>query len=336
MQGSSALFTRYVGLDLAVFSAAGQDMLTFLQSQLTQDVARLQKDEAALAGYCTAQGRLLANMVLAPTATENFVLGLIKTDVLPAFLKRLKMFVLRSKVSLEVTEQTVSGIAVATDDLDRAEQALGHALPRTVWASVAADDGVWVAAPSAEPALTRFWWIADATQTDALTKRLGDELTTLNDQTTWHVMDLQAGLPWIEASTQDLFIPQTVNLDLIEGVSFTKGCYPGQEVVARAHYRGTVKRRMQLAVFDKTDTTDTTVKPGDDIFCPSEGPNPCGRVISMAHDHERTWLLYEAPLKHTQALVAAPLEASLHAGATDGPALTPWALPYSVMPAPTA
>ncbi len=332
MQSSSALFTRYVGLDLAVFTASGQDMLTFLQSQLTQDVARLEKHEAAFAGYCTAQGRLLANTVLAPTESENVVLGLVRTDVLPAFLKRLKMFVLRSKVSLEATAQTVSGIIVATSDLERAEQVLNHPLPKNVWASVAANDGIWVVAPCADPAMTRLWWIADNAQSDALIHTLGDALVTLDDQAAWHVMDLQAGMPWIEAGTQDLFIPQTVNLDLIEGVSFTKGCYPGQEVVARAHYRGTVKRRMQLAVLNGGHTH---VKLGDDIFCPSEGPNPCGRIISMAHDNERTWILYEAPLKHTQALTEAPQEALLHAAAIDGPALTPWALPYSVVPAQT-
>jgi hypothetical protein len=329
MQGSGALFTRYVGLDLAVFSATGQDMLTFLQSQLTQDVARLQNHEAALAGYCTAQGRLLANMVLAPTPIEHQVLGLVKADVLPAFLKRLKMFVLRSKVSLEETEKKVSGLVVATDTLERAEEVLGHALPKTVWASVAAEDGIWVAAPSADPALMRWWCIADATQSAALTQTLGDDLLTHNDPADWNVMDLKAGLPWIEAGTQDLFIPQTVNLDLIEGVSFTKGCYPGQEVVARAHYRGIVKRRMQLGVFS---ASDATVKPGEDIFCPSDGPNPCGRVISMARDQDRMWLLFEAPLKHTQAQTETPL----HAGAVDGPQLTPWALPYSVVPTPVA
>ena len=67
---------------------------------------------------------------------------------------------------------------------------------------------------------------------------------TRTDADAWRAADLAAGIPWIGAATQDLFIPQTVNLELIQGVSFTKGCYPGQEVVARSHYRGTVKRRM--------------------------------------------------------------------------------------------
>lgn len=332
MHGSNALLTHYDGLDLVVFQASGVDTLTFLQSQLTQDVERLKvtdvkpEQSAVLAGYCTAQGKLLADMVLLPGTTENELLGVIKADVLSAFLKRLRMFVLRSKVTLEPVALTASGVAISSDMLDQAENALGYGLPRATWATVATEDGVWVSAPSAESRLLRFWWLADAAQNEAVISRLGCDLATSDDHGAWAVMDLQAGLPWIEADTQDLLIPQTVNLDLIQGVSFTKGCYPGQEVVARAHYRGTVKRRMQLA---SLTPTESTIKPSDDIFCPADGPNPCGRVVSVARSKDHTWLLFEAPLKLTQANPPA----ALHAGAVDGPLLAQQPLPYSVLPA---
>ncbi len=320
---AKALISQYVGLDLVVFTAHGVDAFGFLQSQLTQDVDRLKSGKAALAGYCTAQGRLLANMVLAPTGSADKVMGFVHRDILPNFLKRLRMFVLRSKVTLEPTEHQVIGITVEAAHLASVAQTLGYALPRADWDTVNTGDGVWIAAPSAGATLARFWWLADESQVTALTARLDTDLVKLESSNTWVVQDLQAGLPWINDSTVDLFIPQTINLDLTEGVSFTKGCYPGQEVVARAHYRGTVKRRMQLA---HLGGELLPIKPGEDIFCPTDGPNPCGRVVNVAYDGEKTWVLFEAPVKLTQTGESAALSVS----SIDGPKLAMTDLPYSI------
>jgi len=152
---------------------------------------------------------------------------------------------------------------------------------------------------------------------------LGSDQLIQQSVAAWAVQDVQAGLPWINDTTVDLFIPQTINLDLTEGVSFTKGCYPGQEVVARAHYRGTVKRRMQLAHLDEVSAS---IKPGQDIFCPNSSSDPCGRVVNVAHDDKKTWLLFEAPMKLTQADSSAPL----HVSAADGPTLVMASLPYTI------
>lgn len=314
---------QYVDVNLAVFTAQGADAFGFLQSQLTQDVDLLKSGQAALAGYCTAQGRLLANMVLAPSAAQDHILGLVRQDVLPNFLKRLRMFVLRSKVTLEPAQQQVSGVTIETDQLAQATQLLGYPLPQAVWATVNNDDGTWIAAPSADASTARFWWVAHQSQVAAVTKRLGAEFKAHDSMATWAVQDVQAGLPWIKDTTVDLFIPQTINLDLTEGVSFTKGCYPGQEIVARAHYRGTVKRRMQLA---HVEGALASIAPGEDIFCPTDGPNPCGRVVNVARDGDKTWLLFEAPMKLTRAGTGA----ALHVTSTDGPALAMVALPYVV------
>ncbi len=320
---TKALISQYVGLDLLVFTANGTDAFGFLQSQLTQDVNRLKSGKAALAGYCTAQGRLLANMVLAPAGLPDTITGIIQREILPNFLKRLRMFVLRSKVSLETAEQQVTGIIVETDHLAQVAQALGYTLPQAVWDTFTCDDGIWIAAPSADASLARFWWVADLSQVAALNTRLGPDLISDEAVNAWAVQDLQAGLPWIEDTTADLFIPQTINLDLTEGVSFTKGCYPGQEVVARAHYRGTVKRRMQLA---QLEGKLVPIKPGDDIFCPADGPDPCGRVVNVARDGENTWLLFEAPMKLTQTGKGG----ALHVSAADGPMLAMADLPYAI------
>ena len=284
---------------------------------------RLKSGKAALAGYCTAQGRLLANMVLAPTGEPDSVTGFVQREILPNFLKRLRMFVLRSKVTLEPSERQVTGIIVQTDKLGQAAQALGYPLPQAVWDSVNSDDGIWIAAPSADTTLSRFWWVANSSQASACAARLDTDLVTFESGEAWVVQDLQAGLPWINDTTVDLFIPQTINLDLTEGVSFTKGCYPGQEVVARAHYRGTVKRRMQLALLD---AESATIKPGEDIFCPADGPNPCGRVVNIAFDGDKTWLLFEAPMKLAQTGESGALRVS----SIDGPKLAVADLPYAI------
>lgn len=321
---TKALIVQYVDLDLVVFTAHGADAFGFLQSQLTQDVDRLKSGKAALSGYCTAQGRLLANMVLAPTTgAPETITGIVQREVLPNFLKRLRMFVLRSKVTLEPSSRRVSGMVVETAMLAQTAQALGHPLPEGVWETVNSNEGIWIAAPSADATLARFWWVADDAQAAALSERLDTSLVTHESGHAWAVQDLQAGLPWINDTTVDLFIPQTINLDLTEGVSFTKGCYPGQEVVARAHYRGTVKRRMQLA---HLDGEQAPLKPGEDIFCPTDGPNPCGRVVNVASDGEKTWLLFEAPMKLTQTHESG----ALRVRAADGPVLAMAELPYEI------
>lgn len=321
---AKALISQYVDLGLVAFTARGTDAFGFLQSQLTQDVERLKSGKAALAGYCTAQGRLLANMVLAPSTSEpDAVTGFVQQEILPNFLKRLRMFVLRSKVTLEPVERRVSGIVIETGKLAQAAQALGYDLPQAVWDTVNSHEGIWIAAPSADASLARFWWVADASQAAALAKRFDGEIVTHASGAAWAVQDLQAGLPWINDTTVDLFIPQTINLDLTEGVSFTKGCYPGQEVVARAHYRGTVKRRMHLA---KLDGQPAPIKPGEDIFCPADGPNPCGRVVNVSFDGNETWLLFEAPMKLTQTHESGALRVT----AVDGPMLMLAELPYAI------
>src|SRR5690606_31218859 len=97
------------------------------------------------------------------------------------------------------------------------------------WTMATDDLGVWIAAPSADATIKRWWLVPQGDLQLPVAYPLA--------QSHWQALDIDAGLPWVQSATQDVFIPQTLNLDLIEGVSFTKGCYPGQEVVARSHYR---------------------------------------------------------------------------------------------------
>jgi hypothetical protein len=194
-----------------LLAVTGADARDFLHAQLTNDVAHLPADRSAFAGWCTAKGRLLATLLVIP-AQDGFLLQLAK-DIAPAVAKRLSMFVLRSKVKI-------------ADESDAWTQyGVWQPLPAVSW------NGGAVSVPVGEQRHLK------------LGKGLTQSWTRSEDE--WTLEEIRAGRPWIMAATQDKFVPQMVNLETLGGVDFQKGCYPGQEIVARAQYRGEVKRRMQ-------------------------------------------------------------------------------------------
>jgi folate-binding protein YgfZ len=212
--------TRY-----GLLSVSGNDAREFLHAQLTNDIENLPSSRAALAGWCSAKGRLLASFLVIPTA-QGFLLQLSR-DLVPAVVKRLSMFVLRSKVKIAdesdqwhqfgVWGDGVSGIDVPRD-------ALGAAQKGSVLA-VRAGDGRFLVL-SKEP--------------------VPFEAAKPVPESRWTLDEIRAGRALFSAATQDQFVPQMVNFDTLGAVNFQKGCYPGQEIVARAQYRGQVKRRMKL------------------------------------------------------------------------------------------
>ena len=193
-----------------LLAVTGADARDFLHAQLTNDVAHLPPERSAFAGWCTAKGRLLATMLVIPSP-DGFLLQLAR-DIAPAVAKRLSMFILRSKVKL-------------ADESDAWSQyGVWEGVPRVAW------DGDIVSVPVGERRHLK------------LGKGLAQTCARTEDE--WTLEEIRAGRPWIMAATQDQFVPQMVNLETIGGVDFQKGCYPGQEIVARAQYRGQVKRRM--------------------------------------------------------------------------------------------
>lgn len=315
---------------LGVFEAKGLDTLTFLQGQLTNDIVAPGIGQSRLAGYCTAQGRLLSTMVLgqAPSTDEvPLVRGLMRQDILASVLKRLSMFVLRSKVVLKQAEAEVVGVAVSLSEIPSLSTALGHPLPQNAWETFHRSTGTWIAVPERLRASTdtvqarRWWWIAGPEHQVACEKLALN--WTQGSTAQWEAQDIRSGFPWIELLTQDLFIPQTLNLELIEGVSFTKGCYPGQEIVARSHYRGTVKKRMALGKV--TTGGELTLLPGSDIFEASDRDQACGRLINITTIGTGTdkthWVLFETTFDaydRQQLRVVAP----------NGPVIETVDLPY--------
>ena len=224
--------------------AAGDDARTFLHAQLTNDIEHLASGTARYAGWCTAQGRLLASFLVVPHA-EGFLLQLSR-DLVPFVLKRLAMFILRSKVKL----------------VDASAQ----------WRQY----GVWGDGPAALAVAGSDGKITIGVEAGrSLLLTQADMPSTDRSQDDWALAEVRAGRPLIVQSTQDQFVPQMVNLELSGGVDFRKGCYPGQEIVARAQYRGAVKRRMYLV-------RGAALKPGQDLFADDSPGQASGKVVNAA------------------------------------------------------
>lgn len=292
---------------LGVIRASGPDAATFLHGQLTNDLALLDTQRARLAGYCSPKGRLLASFVLWKNAPDE-VLLLCSADVLPAALKRLSMFVLRAKCKLsdataDLQLRGLAGPGAATW--------LADAAPPTVWGRTERDGASVVRLPDVA-GTCRYLWVAPAGVAMP-------DLPPLSNAA-WRWGEVQSGIAAIEAPTVDQFVPQMLNYELLGGVDFKKGCYPGQEVVARSQYRGTIKRRTYLFV------TGVPARPGQEIFHSADPGQPAGMVVNAAGLPDPAGgsaLLAEMKL-------AAMGDGSLHLGAADGPVLSATDMPYEV------
>ena len=290
---------------LGVIGARGADAAKFLQGQLTNDVATLGTSKLRLAGFCSAKGRLQASFLVGSAAHDEFML-VCSASVLPATLKRLSMFVLRAQCKLRdaTVEANLWGLVGDT--------ARAHVGGLPEWGRREDAGTSTLRLPDAGGAAR---CIVSAPG-DALVS--GWPATTLDQ---WRWLEVQSGLPTIEAATAEQFVPQMLNYEIVGGVDFQKGCYPGQEVVARSQYRGTIKRRMFL--FD----VDAAPAAGQEVFHSDDASQPAGMVVNAAPRPDGSgWsALVEVKL--------AALEAGrLHLGTADGVVLRLGALPYTVAP----
>ncbi len=287
--------------DWGVIRASGDDARSFLHGQLTQDVAHLAPGQARLAGYCSAKGRLLASFVVWSRGPAEVLLAC-SADLLPATLKRLSMFVLRAKCKLGDASAEVPLYGLAGE---AAAAALGAGAPAQPWAHVQRDGADLIRLPEAA-GVPRFLWAGGG----------APALPALTEEG-WRWLEVQSGVPRIVAATVEQFVPQMVNLELVGGVNFQKGCYPGQEVVARSQYRGTLKRRAFL--FD----SDAPAAPGQEIFAATDPEQPAGLVAGAAAGPDGRF----AVLAETKIAFASE---TLHLGSAAGARLEPRPLPYAL------
>jgi tRNA-modifying protein YgfZ len=292
----------------ACIRVTGPDAGAFLQSQLTSDFASLAADRARLAGFCSAKGRLQASFI-GWKASQGDIVLMCAADLLVATLKRLSMFVLRMKCTLidATTALPVHGLAGSS-----VNQVLPGASP---WELRDSDAGTAIRLPDAGGHALALWLPRSGESAALPSSPEAPELS----QEQWRWLSLATGIPVIETKTVDLFVPQMVNFELLGGVDFQKGCYPGQEVVARSQYRGTLKRRMFL--FD----CDAHASAGEEVFGTDDPGQPAGIVVNAAARPEGAGssLLVEVKLSEVQ-------RGSLSLGRPQGPALLQRALPYSI------
>ena len=292
---------------LGVIQAQGEDAANFLHNQLTNDVLLLPVGQARLAAFCNAKGRMQASFVVLKTAPDT-VLLVLPQDLLPQTLKRLSMFVLRAKVKLSDAsgQWLLRGLMGET-----ARATLGDAAP---WQAVAWAGGHAVALYPAMAGVachTRAFWIG------ALDQPAPEAPALTAEQWAWG--SVLSGVPFVTQPVFEAFVPQMLNYESVGGVNFKKGCYPGQEVVARSQFRGTLKRRM-ARVFSPVALTA-----GQDVFTPADPEQPCATVVQCAARPDGSGF---------DALVSGTLDSMAggwHASNAQGDKLELLPLPYALL-----
>ena len=257
--------------DLGLIAATGDDAATFLHNQLTNDVEHLGDTEARLAGYCSPKGRLLATMLIWKS-TDGILLQL-SHDLQPAIQKRLKMFVLRAKATLTDANDQLVSLGLVGNAATAALTPWFPTMPAAPYAKVESDAGTLIRCLDS-PAGPRYQWIAPQAVAEQAWQTLTRTLTATTPHA-WRLAEIQAGVPHVTLATQEQFVPQMINFEVLGGVNFKKGCYPGQEIVARSQYLGKLKRRMQIACIDGFDAT-----PGMDVFSANDPDQPCGMIVN--------------------------------------------------------
>ena len=293
---------------LGIIRASGEDAAGFLHNQLTNDVLLMKDGQCRLAAYCNAKGRMQASFVLYKrSAQELLLIG--RQDLLAQTIKRLSMFVLRAKVKLSDATADFQLLGLAGDSL-LATLGLSDSAPWTPWQRIALNLGEQTAdVLTLYPALNqaRGLWIAP----NAVLAPVGPALSA--DQ--WQVGEVMSGIAWVEHATFEAFVPQMLNYESVDGVNFKKGCYPGQEVVARSQFRGTLKRRAFIA------QSVVPMSAGQEVFSSVDATQPCGLVAQAASVGDTSVGVLELQLSAIE-------NSSLHLGASNGPVLTLLALPY--------
>jgi folate-binding protein YgfZ len=267
----------------ALIGVSGDDATAFLHGQFTNDVESLPVDGAQWNGWCSPKGRLLATFLL--IRRGDGYLMLLPAEIAPAIMKRLQMFVLRSKVK----------IADATGQYARRGLMGERAGPRPMQVEESNGSIVVGLAPA------RFIALMPPDKAPAANSSVD----------AWELAAIRSGVPIITAATQEAFVPQMANFELVGGVSFKKGCYPGQEIVARMQYRGGLKRRMALAHVAGAERPE----PGQSVYSGAFGEQSAGTIVNAA----------PAPEGGFDALVVAQIESiergDLRWKAPDGPRL---------------
>ena len=301
---------------------SGADAESFLQNQLTNSVVGLSltppsniaygNQGVRLVGYCNVKGRLLASAWIAsyqlPDSTESYFGLFLSKNIAASFAKRLSMYVLRSKVSVkDVSDQwTISGYYSPPEQASNLvlnTEDFGLRLPNVLM------DG-------------------KAQSRVLIAQRIENQAGTFSEKDflCWNNLEVLSAIPRIVLATQEQFVPQMINFESVAGIDFKKGCFPGQEIVARSQYRGVIKRRLQLAHIEGSFDPQAFA-PGVELFHRDDPSQPAGMVVLSAPNPQKSnWVDFQIECK-----LDALEHGEIHIGSSTGPVLKIDSLPYPLI-----
>ena len=263
--------TCTVMCDLSPFGilrVSGEDAQTFLQSLFSSDVREVSPQRAQLSSFNSAKGRMLATFLIWKTGEDYFLQ--LPRSLSEAIRKKLSMFVLRAKVQIADVSDELVCLGIAGSEAESIVDDCFAALPQDAMDVTQNDNGTLIRLDG-----NRFMAVTTPQQAPELWQALNDGARPAGSHC-WDWFNVRAGIPVIQPATQEQFVPQMANLEVIGGVNFKKGCYPGQEIVARMQYLGKLKRRMYLAhIAGET-------KAGDELYSPEMAGQACGMVVNAA------------------------------------------------------
>lgn len=258
--------------ELSVLEVTGDDAETFLHGQFTNHIKGI-GDSFRLAAYCQPQGRILALMRVTKIDDKFFIV--LPTDLVPGFVKRLSMFILRSKVSILIASDiTVAGLINPSVELPETDKCTFS-------------DGLILGHVADAFGRKRALALASI-------ETLKNHFNLIEDSSVWFESEIEVGLPWVFEKTKEAFIPQWINLDKIGGLVFDKGCYPGQEIISRVHHIGTNPRGMVKV--ESAESID--IQAGSDVF---QDTAAVGNVVMSVCDDNKTSALVEVTIKSLES-----------------------------------
>lgn len=275
-----AAYSELILADLSHYSllkASGNDVVEFLQGQLTNDIKLVTENIGQLSAYCNPKGRILANFRIFKRDDDYYMR--LRSDITEATLKRLRMFIMRSKVELTDKSDELCCIGIAGANATKHLSSLFNKLPQNADESSAENEITIIKLPGTLPQYEAYGPFAKIKN---LWEKLKSDATMIGENS-WNILTIRAGIPEIVSETVEAFVPQMVNLQAINSLSFTKGCYPGQEVVARMHYLGKLKRRLFLG----TVKGDTLPLPGQSIMTSNENEEKAGQIVTAGWSKDK-------------------------------------------------
>ncbi|MBT3308973.1 MAG: folate-binding protein YgfZ [Gammaproteobacteria bacterium] len=269
---------------LAILEVCGEDSIEFLQNQFTNDVATLAVGKSQFDGWCTPKGRLLALFRVTRVAEDRFLL-ILPRDLVEGVEKKLQMFIFRSKVTINNLSEDAVRIGLSGPKAEAQLSAVAEAspLPSEVDSAVITDKCTIVRLrPGPHP---RFLVVTEAEPAQKIWSHFDVQSAPIG-RGAWELLKIRAGVPSVFLQTQESFVPQMLNLQAINGLSFQKGCYPGQEVVARMEYLGKLKRKM-FSIFIHEESAPTI---GSKLYSASStSAQGAGEVIAIEKDGDGAW-----------------------------------------------